>query len=546
MKLLKLVLALLVYLSFSSSYSLAQEAPTNENPENNLEEIWKDKWSEVLATYNNISDERHRLIFSNYMHRRIGPITLNPNDEYFIYNPTDVAAFEMKTSLVIPVPVDFLNTEIQQYDRFFWDHIKTFLPMEVDSTAYDPETKILKVVVINPDIPGDFGKIDLNFNITVEGNNHVLTLDPGQIAKLGGIKDNTITITVEQLSGNPRYSIVTFHSITHYKSLWKTIEDVKESLHLFELEDSLFKNMERLCLETETNITRKYWAVTNQEISGLIDFLKQDFNHYGNMKSDTDDGVITKRTELLTRLNDIAAKIVANNIPEQAVQYNSLVLSGVNQKALSTQGWDEYFPLFEGKRVQDLFLPDHEAKPSLWAEAALYDAGLTNSILFPYARRITQKYQLDNFRSLINSGYTSSTYFQEASLTDNAYAGGAFETIIHNEAFFQSYEPSIEWFQLAQRVNQEYNFSAFVYFERWYPQDLPYSISRRSILKESLAVANPHALRAFKAITNLKSNDVSIYILATRVTTEEQALQFEILANEEVIDSTRYEAVLGN
>ena len=545
MKFKTLVLTLLVLSSFSLSYLVAQEAPTNENSENNLEEIWKDKWPEILATYNAISDERHRSIFSNYMHKKVGPFTLNTTDEYFIYNPADIATFEMKTTLTMAAPIDFLTQEIREYDRFFWDHIKTFLPMVVASTGYDPKTNILTVVVINPDIPGDLGKLDLNFNITVQGNNHILTLDPSEIAKIGGIKDNTITINVESLSHNPNYTVVTFHSMTHYKTvLWKNIEEIKEGLHLFELEDFLFNNIEKLCLETENNVERKYWTVTNQEVLGLIDFLKQDFIHYGNMKTDTDDAVIAKRDELLARLNELKTKILESNILEHFVAFNRLILSGINQKGLSTDWLDDYFPLLEGKRVQDLFLDDKESAPSLWAEAALYDAGLAHFVLLPYARRITQKYQLDNFRSLINSGYTSSTYYQEASLTDNAYAGGAFETIIHNEAFFQGYEPSLALFQLAQRVNQEYNFSAFVYFERWYPQDFPYAGWRLGLLRESLAVNNPYALTAFKAIVNLKPINNELFILATQVTTEEQAHQFEILVNEEVLNSNAYKKIL--
>ena len=540
-----LILLILCGYVLSSSYISAQEAPTNENPEINPEEMWKDKWPEILAAYNTIQDERHRLIFSNYMHRKIGPLTVNTTDEYFVYNPIDLPVFEMKTSLVIPVPTDFLQEEVKQYDRFFWNHIKAFIPFEVRSTGYDKDTSTLTVTVINPDMPGDFAAIDLAFVISIQGNNHVLTLDPGEVVKIGGIKDNTITITFEPLSGNLNYTIVTFHSLTHYKAGWRSVEDVKNSLNVFKLEDFLFENMEKLCLETEANVTKKYTTIANQEIFGLIDILKQNFIHFGSMLT-PDDVVLSTREEVLKSLEELKTKVLQTNTLESFVAYNKLIVFGLQQRATGTTRIDEFFPLFNGKRIQDLLLDDKESTPSLWAEAALYDAGLANLVLLPYARRITQKYQLDNFRSLIKSGYTSSTYFQEASLTDNPYAGGAFETVIYNEAFRQSYEPPHEWFQLAQRVNQEYNRDAFIYFERWYPQTYPYNTWRLWLLRESLAVNNPHALRAFKAIVNLKTTNNDLFILATQVTREGEANQFEILANEEVLVISRYKAILGN
>ncbi len=486
-----------------------------------------EKWPYVRGLYHSL-DSKSQELFYNFITQKV---------KKFIDNPEDKPYFEMETSLIIPVPIEFFDSEVRRYDHFFMDHIKAFIPNEVISTNYNPQTNILTVSVIIPDLPRNLAQLDLYFLITVEGTKYILTLQPGAVAKTS-IKENQITITLESLKEDPSYTIVIFHSQVKYVT-WRA--NVKDDLKVGDMEVFLFENLERLCLKTEEDLKRKYEATELQNTLVLLDYLERDCLHYGSLIADLDQLVFNERDQLIQRILEVRSKILNQDGDKKALvsRFNAVLITAKKQKAYSREWLNEYFYLLQGPQLLPLYfvelLLEEGATPITWSEAALAcleEAGFSDPWRRVYAKRVTQKYQALIFEKLSLKKWPYLNAFQEASLLASPYAADVFSVLIDMNA-----APTL--YLLAEQVINPYQKEAFLAVLK-----NPIIYKGTELHQEALAINNPYSLRAFLALLNARMGDSIKYVYATQVVRESQATSFELLASANENDAEPYRMAL--
>ncbi|MBI2608470.1 MAG: hypothetical protein HYW47_02595 [Deltaproteobacteria bacterium] len=495
-----------------------------------------------------IQDPHHRELFQNY---------LNKNIKFTVTNPPEKNLFEMESELIIPVPLDFIQKEVVHYDLFFMNHIKAFLPTPVLSTDYNEDNHILTVTVKMPDM--DLS-LRVKYNISFENQTYKFKLIT-EGATGTAFRDSLISIHVESLPEDSQYTIARFHSITHYEvddNNSEEIYDTKKSLQVFELEKKLNAEMITLCLEIAQKLSQKYKATESNSLFELLLYLGNECDHYSTWQTRSDEEIKNKRDTLMTRLFEARNEIIAlGNTPHIVKRFNELIIRIKDYKAYSSEGmgsslierWGygvvdpgllsgEYFELLDhpkigNKKIYEIMIDDNSALFEL-ARADKLDPWSV-----AYAKRITQDYQTSIFKKLIAQNFRNLNFYAEASTISNEHAAKVFEFILDYPRS-QNCEPSYDSLQYVLRITNEYQKEAFLFASEGphYTYRTVYDVR----IREALYIHNSFSLRAFKAIF-IQNNSITM-TYATRVITEEQALQFEKLVEKNIGDPEAYRKIV--
>ncbi|MBI2026367.1 MAG: hypothetical protein HYS98_00920 [Deltaproteobacteria bacterium] len=548
-----------LFFSLFIKVSLAYEIPT---------EIVT-KASELIEKTNN---SRHKQLLTHFINKKIefsiqNPIITDFEDQYpdrdIPLNELDY--FQVLTSLIVPTPIKFLRNEIKDYEKFFSDHIKSFIPFRMFSNRYDSQTNIMSVHVEVPEalkIRHVLEELYLNYTIVAANDTYSFILNMEFPINVN-IRDSLIKISLEDIP-NSDFCIAHFSALTHYNgddagkiktAKTETLVSPDRDKKIEGFANKLRKTMQPLILDIQKALFQKYEAIESNNLVTLASLLKKDVLDYGKFVIDEDKVVFAKRAELARRLLDLRTQVVESNT-ESIKAFNDVVYTASRQKAYGREYINEYFPLIKDpllaskSLLTDIFIltgyADEEESSffSKVAQALFNFHEYTSPLTQSYALKIKFKFQVELLQELLLLGFEEDhSLFQQVGLINNSYAASVFHHLLqkgsqyisksfnkHFNVYSQPYVwyiyfPDSEFFELATQVKTLVQKKAFKTLLYSYNPSVE-STYKGEVAHEILSIENDYALNVFNELLIQGVEESVYYVYAARVRTQAQEKHF--------------------